>query len=143
MKIGNSELLRYSKQIILKKIGIIGQKKISSAKVLVVGVGGLGCPLVLYLANTGIGNICLVDDDVVDLSEFVDKRQRVLDVITRLKNIREYNNFPINKECLDINNHDLKLQRIVALISMAPKAKAPDNVLALRRLAYVNEQTTT
>ena len=83
------------------------------------------------------------DDDVVDLSEFVDKRQRVLDVITRLKNIREYNNFPINKECLDINNHDLKLQRIVALISMAPKAKAPDNVLALRRLAYVNEQTTT
>jgi adenylyltransferase/sulfurtransferase len=68
MKIGNSELLRYSKQIILKKIGIIGQKKISSAKVLVVGVGGLGCPLVLYLANTGIGNICLVDDDVVDLS---------------------------------------------------------------------------
>ena len=83
------------------------------------------------------------DDDVVDLSEFVDRRQRVLDVITRLKNIREYNNFPINKECLDINNHDLKLQRIVALISMAPKAKAPDNVLALRRLAYVNEQTTT
>ena len=68
MKISNSELLRYSKQIILKKIGIIGQKKISSAKVLVVGVGGLGCPLVLYLANTGIGNICLVDDDVVDLS---------------------------------------------------------------------------
>ena len=68
MKISNSELLRYSKQIILKKIGIVGQKKISSAKVLVVGVGGLGCPLVLYLANTGLGNIGLVDDDKVDLS---------------------------------------------------------------------------
>ena len=68
MKIGSSELLRYSKQIILKKIGTAGQKKISSTRVLIVGVGGLGCPLVLYLANTGIGNIGLIDDDKVDLS---------------------------------------------------------------------------
>ena len=68
MKINNDELLRYSKQIILKKIGIIGQKKISSAKILVVGVGGLGCPLILYLANTGVGNIGLIDNDKVDPS---------------------------------------------------------------------------
>jgi len=68
MKISNSDLLRYSKQIILKKIGVSGQKKISSAKVLIVGMGGLGCPLVLYLANTGIGNIGIVDHDKVDLS---------------------------------------------------------------------------
>jgi molybdopterin-synthase adenylyltransferase len=68
MKINNSELLRYSKQIILKKVGTIGQKKIASARVLVVGVGGLGCPLVLYLTNTGLGNIGLVDNDKVDLS---------------------------------------------------------------------------
>ena len=68
MKLSDGELLRYSKQIVLKKIGIAGQKKISSAKVLVVGVGGLGCPLILYLANTGIGNIGLIDNDKVDLS---------------------------------------------------------------------------
>jgi len=68
MKINNDELLRYSKQIILKKIGIIGQKKISSARVLVVGVGGLGCPLVLYLANTGIENIGIIDHDKVEVS---------------------------------------------------------------------------
>ena len=68
MRIGSREFLRYSKQIILKNIGIAGQKKISSTKVLVVGVGGLGCPLVLYLASTGIGKIGLVDDDRIDVS---------------------------------------------------------------------------
>ena len=68
MKISTNELLRYSKQIILKKIGVVGQRKIASSKVLVVGVGGLGCPLILYLANTGIGNIGLVDDDKVEIS---------------------------------------------------------------------------
>ena len=68
MKISRNELLRYSKQIVLKKVGIIGQQKISSAKVLIVGVGGLGCPLVLYLSNTGVKNIGLIDNDKVDLS---------------------------------------------------------------------------
>ena len=68
MRISSTELARYSKQIILKNVGILGQKKIFSSKVLVVGVGGLGCPLVLYLTNTGIGNIGLVDDDKVDVS---------------------------------------------------------------------------
>ena len=68
MKISNTELLRYSKQIILKKIGISGQKKISSTRVLIVGVGGLGCPLALYLTNTGIENIGIVDNDKVDVS---------------------------------------------------------------------------
>ena len=64
----NFEFLRYSKQIILKKIGISGQKKISSTKVLIIGVGGLGCPLALYLVNTGIGKIGIIDDDKVDIS---------------------------------------------------------------------------
>jgi molybdopterin/thiamine biosynthesis adenylyltransferase len=68
MKTGNTEFLRYSKQIILKKIGISGQTKIFSTKVLIVGVGGLGCPLALYLANTGVGIIGLIDNDKVDIS---------------------------------------------------------------------------
>mgnify|MGYP006186141419 FL=1 len=68
MKIGSRELLRYSKQIILKQVGILGQKKISSSKILIVGMGGLGCPLALYLSNLGIKNIGIVDHDKVDFS---------------------------------------------------------------------------
>ena len=68
MKISRNELLRYSKQIILKKIGISGQKKISSTKVLIVGMGGLGCPVSLYLSNLGISSIGIADHDKVDFS---------------------------------------------------------------------------
>jgi len=68
MKISSNDILRYSKQIILKQVGVLGQKKISSAKVLIVGMGGLGCPLVLYLSNLGINNIGIVDHDKVDFS---------------------------------------------------------------------------
>mgnify|MGYP006108041619 CR=1 FL=1 len=68
MKVGNNDLLRYSKQIILKQVGILGQKKISSTKVLIVGMGGLGCPLALYLSSLGINNIGIADHDKVNLS---------------------------------------------------------------------------
>jgi molybdopterin/thiamine biosynthesis adenylyltransferase len=68
MKISNSDLLRYSKQIILKQVGILGQKKISLSRVLIIGMGGLGCPVALYLSNLGIKNIGIVDHDKVDFS---------------------------------------------------------------------------
>jgi len=64
----NNDLLRYSKQIILKQVGVLGQKKISSSKVLIVGMGGLGCPVALYLSNLGIKNIGIVDHDKVDFT---------------------------------------------------------------------------
>ena len=68
MKISKTESAKYSKQIILKNIGIIGQKKILSSKVLVIGAGGLGCPLLLYLSNLGIKNLGIVDYDKIELS---------------------------------------------------------------------------
>ena len=68
MKITSKEFERYKKQIVLKKIGFSGQNKITKAKVLIVGIGGLGCPLLIYLANLGIGKIGIVDNDKVELS---------------------------------------------------------------------------
>jgi molybdopterin/thiamine biosynthesis adenylyltransferase len=68
MKMSKNDLLRYSKQIILKQVGVLGQKKISTAKVVIVGLGGLGCPVALYLSNLGVKNIGIVDYDKVDFS---------------------------------------------------------------------------
>ena len=59
---------KYEKQIILKEIGFSGQKKIKKAKVLIVGMGGLGCPLLIYLANIGIQNIGILDHDKIELT---------------------------------------------------------------------------
>lgn len=62
------ELVRYSRHLLLPEIGVDGQKKLKAAKVLIVGVGGLGSPLSLYLAAAGIGTIGLIDFDIVEES---------------------------------------------------------------------------
>lgn len=59
---------RYSRQIMLPEVGEAGQKKLKQAKVLIVGVGGLGSPIATYLAGAGVGTLGLVDDDVVSVS---------------------------------------------------------------------------
>ena len=59
---------RYSRQIILKDVGPTGQKKIINSKVLVVGAGGLGCPVIDYLSRAGVGNIGVIDHDKVNIS---------------------------------------------------------------------------
>ena len=59
---------RFEKQIILKKVGIAGQKKIKKSKVLIIGMGGLGCPLLTYLVSSGVNNIGIVDHDKVEIS---------------------------------------------------------------------------
>ena len=68
MEINSSQFKRFEKQIILKKIGLAGQKRIFSANVLVIGLGGLGCPLLTYIASSGVGKIGIVDFDKVEIS---------------------------------------------------------------------------
>ena len=67
MALNLKEFKRFEKQIILKKIGISGQIKIKRTKVLIIGMGGLGCPLLSYLASSGISNIGIVDHDKIEL----------------------------------------------------------------------------
>ena len=68
MKFTKRQIDRYSRQIILKKIGVIGQKKLLKSRVLIVGAGGLGSPIAIYLAALGIGKIGIVDKDSIVMS---------------------------------------------------------------------------
>ena len=67
MTLNLRDFQRFEKQIILKKVGIAGQKKIQQAKVLIIGMGGIGCPLLTYLASAGICNIGIVDHDKIEI----------------------------------------------------------------------------
>ncbi|MCB0293566.1 MAG: ThiF family adenylyltransferase, partial [Calditrichaeota bacterium] len=68
INLSNQEISRYSRHLIMPEVGMEGQRKLKSAAVLLVGAGGLGAPLAMYLAAAGVGRIGLVDFDVVDAS---------------------------------------------------------------------------
>lgn len=72
------DIARYSRHLLLAEIGMAGQEKLKNARVLVIGAGGLGCPVLLYLAAAGVGRIGIVDDDVVDETNL--QRQILFDV---------------------------------------------------------------
>ena len=68
MELTLNDFKTFEKQIILKKIGISGQKRIKNSRVLIIGMGGLGCPLLTYLASAGVGNLGIIDHDKVEFS---------------------------------------------------------------------------
>ena len=67
-KLNKKQIERFSRQIILKNIGILGQNKITNAKVLIIGMGGLGCPVAEFLTRSGVGSLGIVDHDRISLS---------------------------------------------------------------------------
>ena len=68
LELGDEQLLRYNRQIMLAEIGVEGQERLWASRVLLVGLGGLGSPIAMYLAASGVGHLVLVDHDEVDLS---------------------------------------------------------------------------
>ena len=78
LTLNKKQIERFSRQIILKDIGAIGQKKIIKSKVLIIGMGGLGCPVAEFLARAGVGSIGIIDSDNVDLSNI--HRQSLYDI---------------------------------------------------------------
>lgn len=81
----DEQLLRYSRHILLPEIGIEGQEKLLAARALVIGAGGLGSPVALYLASAGVGRITLCDGDAVDLTNLQRQIVHRTDAIGRKK----------------------------------------------------------
>ena len=101
---------RYSRQIILKDVGPIGQKKIINSKVLVVGAGGLGCPVIDYLSRAGVGNIGIIDNDKVNFSNI--HRQSLYNS----KDVGEFKVYSV-KEKIKLINPQIKIKTFKERIS--------------------------
>ena len=97
--LNKSQIERFSRQLILKNVGAKGQKKVISSKILIIGVGGLGCPAAENLTRAGIGTIGLVDNDVVNLSNI--HRQSLFNS----KDIKKSKVSVAAKKLKDINPH--------------------------------------
>ena len=117
-KLNKNQIEKFSRQIILKNIGIFGQKKIIQSRVLIIGMGGLGCPVAEFLTRAGVGNLGIVDYDNVDLSNIHRqslynvsdiKKSKVLIAKKKLKKI----NSKTNIVCHNIKINKKNLTKII------------------------------
>lgn len=113
MNLSTEEYKQYNRHLILDKIGEQGQLKLKKAKVLVIGAGGLGCPVLQYLSAAGVGNIGIIDDDVVDQSNLQRQILYTIDDIglskakvaaKRLSSLNPYIKFDVYQEKLTREN---------------------------------------
>ena len=103
------ELIRYSQQIKLAEIGLSGQEKLKNARVLCVGLGGLGSPLVLYLAAAGVGTLGMVDDDIVELSNLQRQILYRLPQVTQQKAVAAKEQLLALNPTIQVNSYSEKL----------------------------------
>ena len=113
LKLDKDQVERFSRQIVLKDIGASGQKKIIQSKVLIIGMGGLGCPVAEFLTRAGVGNLGIIDHDNIDLSNIHRqslynvsdiKKSKVLVAKKKLKKINSKTNIICHKIRIDKNN---------------------------------------
>ena len=117
-KLSKNQLEKYSRQIILKNIGALGQKKILNSRVLIIGIGGLGCPVAEFLTRSGVGFIGIVDHDLVGLSNI--HRQTLYDekdlgkpkVMVAKKKLNNIN----SKTKIDIYNFKLNKKKFTKIV---------------------------
>ncbi len=118
LNLNKNQIKRFSRQIILKNIGTLGQKKIIQSKVLIIGMGGLGCPVAEFLTRAGVGSIGIIDSDYVDLSNI--HRQSLYDigdlkkskVIAAKKKLKKINS-KINVSCYKIRLNKNNYSKII------------------------------
>ena len=112
-KLDKDQVERFSRQIVLKDIGVSGQKKIIQSKILIIGMGGLGCPVAEFLTRAGVGTLGIIDYDNVDLSNIHRqslynvsdiKKSKVLVAKKKLKKINSKTNIICHKIRIDKNN---------------------------------------
>jgi len=113
-KINKNYLDRYSRQIVLRNIGISGQKKISSSKVFIVGAGGLGCPVADLLCRAGVGEIGIIDHDKISLSNL--NRQTL------------FNTHDIKKYKVDVLKKKLKKINLLVKVNIFKKKINKKNI---------------
>ena len=105
----DDQLLRYSRQILLPQIDILGQQKLLNSHVLIIGMGGLGSPAALYLAAAGVGKLTLVDDDLVELSNLQRQILHGENDIGRLKVESAVDSLRAINNSIEVNSHTRRL----------------------------------